>query len=378
MSRTRVNIVTRVNAASIRNEKRNGRDVIVVPSATLPDGIVMNGIRYDGDEIEKSYRTLERTPAPLGHPKVNGKYVSATDPEGLALSWIGAWNENVRRENGRVLLDKIIDVDVANQSAGGKSVLSAIEKGEPIHTSTGLLCTLEACDDGSAKSVARNILFDHDAILLDEQGAATPEQGVGMLVNKAMDGGQEIEVVNSAYTEAEHDLDWAVDMAARALEKQSRAPLLERIKSAIKEAVIGVERAAPVNNNQENDMPITDEQFKALSDTVTAMKTTQDAFAATISTSLVEAVTNAMKPVTEALTAVQNAEKAREEAELAELRTKIVNSNLMDEAGAKELTLNLARQLAKKISPKPAFGLNGTLPVVNDSGAAGFKAPAAS
>jgi len=71
----------RCNAAgAIRREKLNGRDVIIVPSATLPDGIVMNDILYPAEEIERSYKGLERTPAPLGHPTINGKFVSARDP----------------------------------------------------------------------------------------------------------------------------------------------------------------------------------------------------------------------------------------------------------------------------------------------------------
>jgi len=136
MKRVQVNIQSVANVKAARREKRNGRDVVIVPSATLPDNIVMNGIRYPADEIEKSYVSLNRTPAPLGHPMINGNFISARDPEGINIGYIGAWNENVRRENGRVFLDKVIDVDVANRSAGGKAVLAAIDAGEAIHTST--------------------------------------------------------------------------------------------------------------------------------------------------------------------------------------------------------------------------------------------------
>jgi hypothetical protein len=183
MTQVRVNVRTLANVKAVRKEKRNGREVVIVPSATLPDNVVMNGIMYPADEIEKGYISLNRTPAPLSHPMINGKFVSASDPEGINIGWIGAWNENVRRENGRVHLDKVIDVERANQSEGGKAVLAAIERGEPVHTSTGLLCNLEAANgDVPYKHIARNLVFDHDAILLDEEGAATPEQGVGMLV----------------------------------------------------------------------------------------------------------------------------------------------------------------------------------------------------
>ena len=161
MSKVRVNVTSRVNAKSIRRERRNGRDVIVVPSATLPDNIVMNGIRYPADEIEKGYKSLEGTPAPLGHPNIEGSFVSASDPEGLVRGFIGAWNQNVRRENGRVFLDKVIDVEFANQTVGGRAVIEAIDKGEPIHTSTGLYgITHPTINDADAKEYMTDMVFD--------------------------------------------------------------------------------------------------------------------------------------------------------------------------------------------------------------------------
>ena len=40
--------------------------MVIVPSATLPDNIIMNGIKYPSEEIEKGYKSLNRSPAPLG------------------------------------------------------------------------------------------------------------------------------------------------------------------------------------------------------------------------------------------------------------------------------------------------------------------------
>ena len=72
MTQIRANIRTAVNSAKIRREKRNGRDVIIVPSATLPDNIIMNRIMYPADVIEAGYKTLERTPAPLARTGSTG------------------------------------------------------------------------------------------------------------------------------------------------------------------------------------------------------------------------------------------------------------------------------------------------------------------
>ena len=352
MTQVRVNIRSIANSKTARKEKRNGRDVWIVPSATLPDNVIMNGVRYPADEIEKSYKTLNRTPAPLGHPTINGKFVSASDPEGINLGYIGAWNENVRREGGRVLLDKIIDIEVANRSEGGKAVLSAINAGSPVHTSTGLLCRLEVSNDEAAKHNAKDILFDHDAILLNEEGAATPEQGVGMLVNASGEA-QEIEVINSSLLdEADREVDWAGMRLIEAMERRDRATLWDRMKSAFQGAM-PTERETQANR-KEIDMPIEKEQFDELSAKVNSLSETVEKMA----TGLPEAISNAVKPLTDNLAEMQANAKAKEDAEKADLVAQVVKANVLDEDAAKELTVNALRKLAEKAKPGKAAALN--------------------
>ncbi|MDW9447193.1 hypothetical protein GOA58_05765 [Sinorhizobium meliloti] len=361
MKHVRVNVRSVANTKAVRKEKRNGRDVVIVPSATLPDNIIMNGIMYPADEIEKSYVSLNRTPAPLGHPTINGKFVSARDPEGINLGYIGAWNENVRRENGRVFLDKVIDVEVANRSPGGKEVLAAIEKGEPVHTSTGLLANLEAVSNASDhKHIARNIQFDHDAILLNESGAATPEQGVGMLVN-ANGEQEEIEVINSSLTEeADREIDWAGTRLVEALRRRENIGIWDKVKAAIMEAV-GSGRV-PSTNRKEDDMPVSDEQFKSLSDEV---KTLSESMAK-IGDTIGAAVANAVKPLVDAQNEMVANQKAKEEAEKADLVVKVVKANVLSESAAKELTLNALKELASKAEPGKAAALNGAFKPAGD------------
>jgi len=364
---TRINIRTLVNKAQIRRERRDGRDVIVVPSATLPDGVVMNGIRYPAEEIERSYVGLNNTPAPLGHPYLSGKFLSASDPRAVSRNSIGAWNENVRRENGRVLVDKVIDIEFAKQLEGGRNVLAAIEAGEPIHTSTGLYSILRPVEGiEGVTNDATDIVFDHDAILLGEAGAATPEQGVGMLVNKAnAPDGEAVDVVNSALEDADRDLDWAVDYAARAVEKMERIPMLEKIKAAIRGVIGGATLASSVTQT-ESEMTVTKEQFDALAKQV-----------ADLNASVIQTVTNsiaeAVKPLVDAQAALTNAAKAAEDAELTGLRAKIVGAHLMNEAAAGELTVNAARALAASLVAKPAAGLTNRM--ADGSAAPTFQIP---
>lgn len=193
MKKVQVNVTTRVNSQSIRRETFNGRDHLVLPSYTLPANVVMNGGLYTEAEIDAHYKGLEGTLAPLGHPQVNGQFVSAFSPEGLNVGYVGAWNRNVKKSGNRIYLEKWVDVARAEESEGGRELIervSAIERGDdvpPIHTSVAVfLDQLEPNEEQKATGaewVAKIYGMDHDAILLHEVGAATPEQGVGLMVN---------------------------------------------------------------------------------------------------------------------------------------------------------------------------------------------------
>lgn len=215
-----VNITTKVNSQAIRRETHNGREHLVLPSYTLPANVVMNGGLYTEPEINAHYQGLEGTLAPLGHPQVNGQFVSAFSPEGINAGHIGAWNRNVKKSGNRIYLEKWVDVARAEESEGGRELLervAAIERGDdvpPIHTSVAaFLDQLEPNEQQRATGaewVAKIHSMDHDAILLHEVGAATPEQGVGLMVNadlavplKANAGA----LVGESYREREQRLD---------------------------------------------------------------------------------------------------------------------------------------------------------------------------
>lgn len=217
-----VNVTTKVNSQAIRRETYNGRPHLVLPSYTLPANVVMNGGLYPESEIDAHYQGLEGTLAPLGHPTVNGQFVSAFSPEGINAGHIGAWNRNVKKSGNRVYAEKWVDTTVANQSEGGRELLervAAIERGEdvpPIHTSVAVfLDQLDASAEQQAQGiewVAKINAMDHDAILLHEVGAAQPEQGVGLMVNA--DQAQSLKgnsgaLVGESYRERERRLEQA-------------------------------------------------------------------------------------------------------------------------------------------------------------------------
>jgi len=367
----RVNVRSKVINSGIRHETRHGREKIIVPSATMPDDVVMNGIKYPADEIANSFETLNGTPAPLGHPSLDGMFLSASSTEAHIRNGIGAENENARQESGRVFIDKVIDVEFANRSEGGKAVLAAIEAGDPIHTSTGLLCELENVAAGEGhKYTARNIYFDHDAILLDEEGAATPEQGVGMMVNAK---GEEFEVINSSLEDdVERDLDWAADIAVRALEKQARIPLIESMKTAFKD-LLGSGRETSANKG---DAEMADEkQLSELSEKVNALEESVKGVGEVVA----NAVADAMKPIVEAQNKAAEREAAKEKAARDELVNKLVDAEMFESADeANDIPVAALNKMLAKVeapeTPKRAAALRPGFAASN--GKRNFKAPA--
>ncbi|MEB8293139.1 DUF2213 domain-containing protein [Klebsiella michiganensis] len=209
MKRNRVNVLTVVNSASnITTETIDGKPHIVVRGITpVVDDIVMNRKLYPAAEIEKAYNTLERNPMPLGHPKVDGKHVSARDVRAVNEYHVGAWLQDVNHKGGRVTGDMYVNRQYAESSEKGKRLINRLDEmiagtnSDPIHISTGLLYSGIAANGESKgkkyKEIATNMMFDHVAVLLDEPGAGTPEEGVGIFVNAEGDE-LEIEVVNLA------------------------------------------------------------------------------------------------------------------------------------------------------------------------------------
>lgn len=195
MTKQLVTIVNKVNNSAIRRERNERGDLVyIVPSYTLPDNVVMNGGLYPAEEIEKGYASLEDTPAPIGHPTdAQGNFITANSPDGILYYQCGVFNKNVKRVEceqygHRVYVEKHIHVDTAMQTDRGRRLIEAIDTNQPIHTSTGVLLNRVNEQGVSANGKeyawkAVGYVFDHDAVLLDEDGAATPADGVGMMVN---------------------------------------------------------------------------------------------------------------------------------------------------------------------------------------------------
>lgn len=359
-----VNVRTLVDNAAIRTETRDGREKIIIPSATLPDNVVMNGILYPPEEIEASYALLEQTPAPFGHPMVNNRYVSASSPEGINGFWIGVHNENVTRKDGRVFMDKVVDVANAERTDGGKQLLDAINKGDPIHTSTGIFMQKELTPNADGyKAIARNMVFDHDAILLNEAGAATPDQGVGMMVNSA---GDEMEVQNTCvedWIEEEIDhLGSSIIQTIERKEKESRwAAIKDKVVKFIEEALQSEQEGAPVLNsniNEDESMAVTDEQFAELKGEVSGIAKTLATNSESLVDTLAGAIKTALEPIANKLESMEANEVATAKAETDKLTKTLIDSGIYNAEELEGMEVNVLKVLASKVAPGKSQGLS--------------------
>jgi hypothetical protein len=192
-TRKRVHILTAVNAAAV---SKAGSTYTIKDVCGAVDGIVMNGMLYPGEQLAAGAASLEGKPAPAGHPKnAAGQFISALNGEALASAWAGAYCRNARHEGGRTLVDVVVNEAQARAHPDGQKLVTRLDAAiagtntEPIHVSTGLTCeqiTANGESNGKAYSrIATKLAYDHMAILLNEAGAGTPADGVGMFLNAA-------------------------------------------------------------------------------------------------------------------------------------------------------------------------------------------------
>ena len=429
--RVMIQCAVAVNRDAVRRETIDGVEHIIVTSFTMPDNIVMNGVLYPAEEIAASFHTLERTLAPVEHPTdANGNFISANDPTALHNFHAGAFNANVTRDGDRVRVEKHINVQQAQTSDRGKRLLDRVEeletndKARPIHTSTGVWLELDELDAPSSEfngiktneefnAVARELVFDHDAILLDSVGAAQPGQGVGMAVNAQGEkcevqrflaaaehldaGGDELsheeirEILFDAIRRPPMNGDWIVRVFNGSFIFEVGDELFS-VAYIVTEGVAKItgiplpvvrEESFPLRSNQEGDemkelilaalkaanidtKDLDDDQLFAALNTlqanaaVAAAAADPAAGASTGEPTVAEQIAAAVEPITNALAALTGQLTANGDAEVAALAEQVATSGLypnLDAESAKLLGVDKLKEMAANCAT--SFGVNG-------------------
>lgn len=381
MRELRVNAFTAVDNSKIRRETVDGREYVIVPSATLPPNIVMNGVLYPAEETARTYKQLEGKLAPLGHPKnAKGEWISAGEHEAIRVNHVGAFNRNVTLgEDGRVHAEKWIDVEFAKTTERGPEVLAAIEKGDPISTSIAVFLLPHPAPEGLPyQYVAEYKTLDHDAILIGEAPAAGIDQGVGLFVNvdagtlSGMTQQEKHEVLRAAGVARWPEMyvwlaDFTDQTAVFELGARGDAPspanqyvavdyemsgavanLAEAVRPAVRKSQWQILANSVFNRGALNfDVQTTNQE--AVEMTPEEMKALLDAQAAQLKVNAVEAVTGAMAPVLDRLTALEAQVGKGEAAETEALRAEVATHIGAD--GAAELSVNALRATLAKFKP---------------------------
>jgi len=343
--RSLVNIASLVVNSDIRTEVIEGVNFTVIPSKTLPKDVVMNSILYPSEEVEAAISTLDMSPVTIGHPVVNGKFAPASDPiSQAAYGILGAHNRvKGKTDDGRWVVEKLIPTEQLQNTERGKKLAEAIKHKRPIHTSTGVYLTKEPEIGVNAMgqeytSRAKIDRFDHDAILLNEVGAATPEQGVGIFVN-AEGEQEETEVMYvNAYDDKQLEGQFEIKVKGSMLER-----FLEFMKTVVKSEPS--DESQTVNSNREGNEVDETKVNEMIANALAA----QEAKSAEV---IKQAIDGA---VASALAA--NAQ-TQAEAEKAQLVEQVVNAKLLPEDAAKECGVTALKAMLEGNSQgQPAMGL---------------------
>lgn len=189
---TFVRFIQNQEAAPVRRVNHtDGREYLVVPSVAIVEG-VMNKLLYTEEEITAYIDAWNGRPLVIAHPQdLDGDYISANSPEIFARS--PGFFFNAHFEDGRLKGDWWIDTAKAETLGGhAQVVVVALEAGEMFEQSAGLFSDEELTEgefNGEEyEGIARNIRPDHIAILFDDVGACSIEDGCGAPRVNSADG----------------------------------------------------------------------------------------------------------------------------------------------------------------------------------------------
>lgn len=166
---------------SIRHDKLEGRDHLVVPTVMIVEG-VLNGsngpLYYPETELASSEPAWNHKPIVVYHPREG----SACDPVILNTRKVGVIL-NTKWDAPKLRTESWIDVEAANRV--DKRIIESLDANKTLEVSTGLY-TNKHSESGKFGEkeydfIAKNYRPDHLAILPDQIGACSIADGAGLL-----------------------------------------------------------------------------------------------------------------------------------------------------------------------------------------------------
>ena len=172
----------------LRRESLNGRDYLVAPMTLIVPG-VLNGSQgalfYPPEEVAKDPGAWNGMPIVVYHPTKDGRPITARRPDVASKSTIGTVYNTFY--NGKLVSEGWFDIDHTQRV--DMRVWNSLVKRKPLELSTGLFTTNQPAQSGANYKgrrydyIARNYRPDHLAVLPDQRGACSLQDGCGVLVN---------------------------------------------------------------------------------------------------------------------------------------------------------------------------------------------------
>ncbi len=169
-------------SASLRRERRDGRDFLVAPVTMIVPGVLDGSegpLLYSSDEIAKNISKWEGSPLLLDHPeKGSGRLPEVWEKQGLGIL-----------HDVKVANDKLVGeawFDVKRTMAKSPSLMFSLSAQRQIEVSTGLGVTTVKADEGAVfngvpyEATATDFKPDHLAVLAESVGACSINDGCGV------------------------------------------------------------------------------------------------------------------------------------------------------------------------------------------------------
>jgi len=167
-----------VNSGGVRREELEGREHLVVPVKAVEEGVLDGGF-LAANVIEESEAGWNGVPVTAGHPKQNGQFISANQPEVHQNLAFGKFFD-ADAEAGEMEGELWLDVEKAEELADdgfekAKRAIEQLENGEDVAVSTSYIPTEREENPGKYDGQPYQheisaIHPDHIAALPDSQG----------------------------------------------------------------------------------------------------------------------------------------------------------------------------------------------------------------
>ena len=327
----------------------DGSEHIVVPVIALKEGI-LNDIFYSKKEIQTFAQAWNGVPVPVQHPEIHGVPVSANSPQFENTTNIGKFF-NVSYDDGKLKGEIWINIEKANR-LGYSDIIHHFDKGKMMEVSTGLYSETEHHDgvygDTAYSLVAKNIRPDHLALLPNQIGACSIEDGCGAMrthketkacCNDCNDKAKSL-VISSNKKDGgitENNGNIAVDSP------KTEVDMTDKEKKV--DSIIANEFTLFDKDDKDILMTFDVDVLEKLEPVVKEAKTDDVVVANTLSDDDME---------------LFNRLKANEEQRIAKLRDDVVNAyEHLDKDVVAEMTVNAVEALAKGIKPRADYSARG-------------------